>query len=69
MDIDGFFNEINSYEKTAQNDKKVKKLRPPSIIGDEQQKLYEELKEINLLAPERNDLGHMQHLCRFWTEQ
>ena len=68
MDIDGFFTEINGYEKTAQNDKKVKKLRPPTIVGDEQQKLYEELKEINQLAPERSDLGHMQHLCRFWTE-
>ena len=69
IDIDGFFTEINGYDKAAVNDKKVRKLRPPSVIGDEQQKMYEELKEINQLAPERSDLGHMQHLCRFWIER
>jgi len=65
MDIDGFFSEVKD---PAQREKSLK-LRPPSVLGDEQKKLYRELQEISSLAPERNDLTYMEHLCEFWTER
>ena len=39
------------------------------MLGDEQRKMYKEMKEINELAPERNDQNHMEHLCQFWIER
>jgi len=44
------------------------KLRPPRVVGDEQKKLYKEMQEINQIAPERNDLAYMEHLCNFWMK-
>ena len=64
MDIDGFFKELTHNVTNQEIDKGTStKHRPPSVLGDEQKRLYKELKEINKLAPERNDLPYMEHLC------
>ena len=64
VDIDGFFKELTKEVKTQDLTKGTSnKLRPPSVLGDEQKRLYKELTEINKLAPERNDLHYMEHLC------
>ena len=69
MDIDGFFTELTG-KVTAQDVNKgiSSKLRPPTVLGDEQRRLYRELNEINKLAPERNDLPYMEHLCQLWQQ-
>ena len=70
IDMDGFFSEIPANTKVSNKQKKTAvKLRPPTILGDEQRKMYQELNEISELAPERNDLRHMEHLCQFWMER
>ena len=44
------------------------KIRPPSIQGVEEKRLYDELKEIKYLAPERSDIGHLKHLVQLKIE-
>lgn len=70
-DIDHFFTDIKMVEKKDQKpiNSTQKKLKPPPVMGHEQQRMYEELKEISQLAPERSDLAHMEHLCQFWIER
>ena len=41
---------------------------PPTIVGTEQQKLYDELDELKEFAPERNELQHIKHLNDYWFE-
>lgn len=41
---------------------------PPTIVGVEEQALYDELKEFKELAPERNELAHTKHLNDLWFE-
>lgn len=65
VDMDGFFSDVRGNCRQAGDNIK---LRPPSVLGDEQRKLYKEMKEINKLAPERNDPAYMEHLCEFWTK-
>ena len=68
--MDGFFTEIPSNEKIdTDRQKSYKKIKAPSVLGDEQRKMYKEMKEINDLAPERNDMQYMDHLCKFWLER
>ena len=71
IDIDGFFTDIPANTKVSNKtvQKNTTKQRPPSILGDEQRKMYQELNEISELAPERNDQHHMEHLCQFWMER
>lgn len=38
-------------------------------MGEEQRKMYKEFKEINELAPERNEMAYMEHMCSFWVER
>ena len=44
--MDDVFKEISAYE-IRDGPKKSTQLRPPKALGDEQQKLYQELREIN----------------------
>lgn len=71
IDMDRFFTDNNHHEFASQEKKKktnsmMRKIRAPTTLGDEQIKLYRELKEISELAPERNDLAHMKHLYQLW---
>ena len=72
MDMDGFFTEVGHHDlkkNKSKNAATVSKIRAPTVYGDEQRKMYQEMQEINELAPERNDQKHMEHLCKFWIER
>ena len=70
IDMECFFGEIGNHEKIQADGRiPIMKQRAPSIVGDEQKKLYKELQEINTMAPERNDLAHMEHLYQLWIER